>query len=166
MVISLSHTTFKEQGGNLFSVFVSTAFMAHHPWKKCCRDGLVVWNELRIRAVYVEECLSRLTHRKWMWGGPGKTTHCVSAETIAIHTAQWQPSCLCSELWVFSVHKHTNACEWSPQSDRFLLQVDFSEAETESFQTGDDAPGYISASSFCFCGKLGDFRASQTICVH
>lgn len=33
---------------------------------------------------YVEECLSRLTHRKWMWVGPGKTIHCVRTKTIAI----------------------------------------------------------------------------------
>lgn len=37
-----------------------------------------------LRAVYVEERLSRLTYRKWMWVGPGKTIQCVSAETIAI----------------------------------------------------------------------------------
>lgn len=78
-------------------------------------EGLYEW---------VEESLSRPTHRKWMWGGPGKTVHCVSTETIAIQQNPVAAFMFMFRAVSFSLgikNIQLDVCEWSQQADIFFL---------------------------------------------
>lgn len=105
------------------------------PWKIkrsrficfCLKHAILPWWHINPESElceYVGESLSRLTHRKWMRGGPGKSIHCVSTETIAIQQTQWQPSCLCSGLSVFFGNKNIDVCVNGARSQIFFVWID------------------------------------------
>lgn len=119
----------------------------------------------------VEESLSRPTHRKWMWGGPGKTVHCVSTETIAIQQNPMAAFMIMfravSFLWALRIYSWM--CVNGANRQIFSFWIDPFLRPKPSFLTGNDR--LCSWLHLCFVfllvWKAGRFYSlPDRLCVH
>lgn len=165
--VQLSHIL-KDQGGNLLSVFLSALCSLHSslaknlPWWRVCFKLTQNMGYVSMRKN------ARPTHRKWMWGVPGKTTE---TKAILKSTVVALMFMFREVEFFFWAYRCVYVCVNRAHKQKYNLnRVEFSLFETETpllFWTEIVFLfPIISLLSLCLCGKLGCFIVSQTVCVH
>lgn len=159
-VLCMSHAILKEQGGNLLSVFLSAPWSLHISLEQMLPRRLSCCKLTQNKGYYVCGRMLVQAYSQEVDVGWSRENHSLCLRRNNSYSAQHSGSL---RVYVqgcpFSVDINIQMYVYEAHSQIFFFSswLILFEKETPSFQTGSDVPGYSCASTFCLCGKLGDF---------